>query len=72
MAKLNLLRDMISPPGVHACVDGDRWVRAVPAPYDGNRLYGAISVLLGRAYAIKWPEAGDLEDALRGEDKTNG
>jgi len=41
-----------------------RWVRAVPLPYSGSRLIAAWWVLTGRAYAIVWPQAGELEAVL--------
>lgn len=37
------------------------WAIAVPEPYTGNRLVAAWWVLTGRAYALQWPKAGDLE-----------
>jgi hypothetical protein len=39
-------------------------VRAVPEPNSGNRWRAAWAVLTGRAYAISWPKAGELEKAL--------
>ncbi len=42
--------------------------RAVPMPYASGllaRLKDAWAILKGNAYAIKWPEPGDLEKALR-------
>jgi hypothetical protein len=41
-----------------------RWVAAVTEPYYGNRLVAAWWVLTGRAYAVVWPHAGDIEAAL--------
>lgn len=61
------LADMIGQFGVEKNVGG-KWVRAVPLPYHANffeRLRPAFLVLTGRAYAIDWPEDGDLEKALR-------
>lgn len=43
------------------------WVRAVPEPfYDGllARLRSAWEVVCGRAYPVRWPQAGELEKAL--------
>jgi hypothetical protein len=40
------------------------YARAVALPYDGNRLVAAWWVLTGKAYALKWPEVGDIERAL--------
>lgn len=42
----------------------ERWGYAVAEPYTGNRLAAAWWVLTGRAYALKWPEPGELEAAL--------
>lgn len=42
--------------------------RAVPLPfYDGflGRLRDAWAVLRGRAFAVRWPVSGELEEALR-------
>lgn len=56
-------------PATAAWMTGTRleWVRAVPAPfYDGllARCVAAWAVLTGRAYPVRWPEAGELEQAL--------
>lgn len=62
------LADMIGQFGVERQMYPGKWVRAVPAPYPANffeRLKPAFLVLTGRAYAIDWPEDGDLEKALR-------
>lgn len=53
-------------PDVATEVDG-RWVRAIPFPFrDGvvGRLRDAVAVLTGRAFAFRWPEAGEFEDAI--------
>lgn len=60
------LRDMIGSGGVEVCVDG-KVFRAVPEPYAGRRLYAAWRVLIGKAYAVQWPEPGDLERAVTGK-----
>jgi hypothetical protein len=52
-------------PGVQAGLPDGRWVHAVAEPYTANRLVAAWWVLTGRAYALRWPQAGELEDALR-------
>jgi hypothetical protein len=41
-----------------------KMVRAIPEPYTAGRLHAAWAVLTGRAYALAWPKAGDLENAL--------
>jgi hypothetical protein len=65
----------MNPYGIHSICDmvsrGDvmtqdqrgRWVRAVPEPYTGSRLRAAWWVLIGRAYAVRWPRPGDYERA---------
>jgi hypothetical protein len=52
-------------PGVTAGLPGGRTVIAVPEPYRGGRLRAAWWVLTGRAVALVWPKAGDLENGLR-------
>jgi hypothetical protein len=45
------------------------WVRAVPLPFYGgilDRLRDAWAVLRGKAYAVRWPQPGELEIALEG------
>lgn len=54
----------IYAPNVAAGLPNGRHVRAVAMPYEGNRLIAAWWVLTGRAYALVWPENGELEDAL--------
>jgi hypothetical protein len=66
---IHQLRDMVSGPGVQAGLPGGRWVRAVPLPFYGglfDRCRDAWAVIRGTAYAVRWPEAGELEDALGG------
>ena len=66
---VHLLRDMIAPPTVAAGLPDGRWVRAVPEPYwtfGIERLRAAWWVLTGRAHAVVWPKAGELEQALSG------
>jgi hypothetical protein len=58
------LSDMLGGNGAQAGLPDGRWVRAIPLPYTGNRLTAAWWVLTGRAYAVLWPEAGDLEAIL--------
>ncbi len=43
------------------------WVRAVPEPFYGgifDRIRDAWSVIRGETFAIYWPKAGELEDAM--------
>jgi len=68
----------ICPWGVHridhiysadalAGLPDGRWVKAVGVPYPSNlfeSVRAAWWVLTGRAHAIIWPEAGDLEAAI--------
>ncbi|MCA0344077.1 MAG: hypothetical protein LCH99_30700 [Proteobacteria bacterium] len=57
---IHRLRDMVGSRFNFAC-DGERWYRAVPLPYRGNRIKPALAVLFGYAYAVKWPELGEWE-----------
>lgn len=68
---IHRLRDMVSGPGVQAGLPRGRWVRAVPLPFYGglfDRCRDALAVIQGQAYAVRWPEAGELEDALSGRE----
>lgn len=62
---VNRIGDMVS---AHVRTQrGGKWFRAVPTPYHKNtreRIRAAWWVLTGRAEAVIWPEAGDLEAAL--------
>lgn len=42
-----------------------RWSRAIPVPYYGGYLAAAWAVLTGKAVAVRYPVAGELEQALR-------
>lgn len=48
-------------PDVQAGLPDGRYVAAVAEPYTANRVVAAWWVLTGRAYAMLWPKAGDLE-----------
>jgi hypothetical protein len=61
---IHRLGDMIAGKGITTQSSPGVWVRAVPLPYTGARIKAAWMVLTGRAYAVQWPEAGDLERAL--------
>lgn len=61
---IHRLADMIGSKDTQSGLPGGQWVRAVPMPYPGNRIKAAWMVFAGKAYAIQWPEAGDLEKAL--------
>lgn len=64
---INTIFSMVAPQGVHAGLPDGSWVRAVPEPYPPflhERLRAAWWVLTGRAHAVVWPKAGDLEKAL--------
>ena len=52
-------------PDIESKTGRTRWVTAVGEPYTANRLVAAWWVLTGRAYALLWPKAGDLEDIWR-------
>jgi hypothetical protein len=61
---IHRLADMIGSQNNQAGLPDGRWVRAVPMPYQGARLKAAWAVLRGMAYAVEWPQSGDLEKAL--------
>jgi len=61
------LASMIAPEGVIQKLPNGGWARGVPMPYPGNlfeRCADAIQIVMGRAYAVRWPKPGDLERAL--------
>lgn len=41
-----------------------RWSRSIPVRYYGGYLRAAWAVLRGRAVAVRYPVAGELEQAL--------
>lgn len=49
---------------VQAGLPDGRWVFAVADPCTWSRWRAAWWVLTGRAYALRWPVAGELEDVL--------
>jgi hypothetical protein len=54
-------------PGCQAGLPDGRWVQAVAVPYPTNlieRLRAAWWVLTGRAVALVWPKAGELESSI--------
>jgi hypothetical protein len=57
---VHTLRDIYDPSVSTVTTDG-QLVAAVALPYPGNSLIAAWWVLTGRAYAVVWPRAGDLE-----------
>lgn len=63
------LGNIFAPYTMAGLPDGRR-VMAVCMPYQGNRLVAAWWVLTGRAYALRWPEDGELEEALSPERST--
>jgi hypothetical protein len=74
-AKIFQLRDMIGSADCQSEIRVERqgtiysgYVRAVPTPfYDGlwARFRSAWEIIRGRAYPVAWPDAGELENALR-------
>lgn len=60
---VHTLSSMFSP-NVHAGLPDGRWVHAVGEPYTADRLRAAWWVLTGRAFAMQWPQAGELETAI--------
>ncbi len=61
---VHVIGDMFAGKNCSAGLPNGCWVRAVTQPYTGNRIVAAWWVLTGRAYAVQWPKAGDLEAAL--------
>lgn len=61
---IHTVRDIWGTPGNQAQDFRGRWVRAVCVPYMGKRLMAAWWVLTGRAYAVLWPEPGELETII--------
>lgn len=59
---IHRLRNLYNP-SVMQSADGRHYVFAVPEPW-GNRIADAWAVLTGRAYAFKWPEPGEVEQAI--------
>lgn len=57
------LRALIGSADCMTPVQG-RWSRAIPLPYYGGYLAAAWAVLRGRAVAVRYPVAGELEQAL--------
>ena len=58
------LTDMIGSPDVIGSSDGKKWFQSVPEPYHhgiGGRIVGAIAVLRGQAYPVRWPVLGEYE-----------
>ncbi len=61
------LRSMIGTDDCASAMPDGRWARAVPEPYytaGYERLRATWWVLTGRAHAVVWPKAGELEDAM--------
>src|SRR5574337_1715097 len=61
---VHCIGDIYHPDAQAGLPDG-RWVAAVSEPYTGNRLQAAWWILTGRAFAMLWPKAGDLEDIFK-------
>ena len=53
--------DGIYSKGVQSRLEDGRVVAAVSEPYTAGKIKAAWWVLTGRAYAVLWPKAGDLE-----------
>ena len=64
---INRFSNMIGTSDCGAGLPDGRYVRAVPEPYytaGRSRLRAAWWVLTGKAHAVIWPKAGELEDAM--------
>lgn len=68
---VHTINDMIAPKSVAIGLPDGRWVRAVPEPYYVlgllERLTAAWWVMTHRAFAVQWPQPGDLERVLEGD-----
>lgn len=65
---VHVLASMIGFENTTVTLDNGAVYRAVPLPYPCNwlqRIEAAWWVLTGRAEAVVWPDAGDLEFALK-------
>lgn len=64
---IHSIRSMFAP-GCQAGLPDGRWVMAVAEPYYletlRERFRAAWWVFSGKAHAVVWPEAGELESAL--------
>ncbi len=60
---IHSLRRMYDP-NCMSQIEGSKYAFAVCEPYTAGSLKAAWWVLTGRAYAIEWPKAGDLEAAI--------
>jgi len=61
---INTIASMIGGPGIQSSRDGLIWSAAVPVPYHKNwyeTIRAAWWVLTGKAEAVIWPKAGELE-----------
>lgn len=64
---VNRLSSMFPHSGQVSTQRNGRWVRAVATPYRKNffeAIRAAWWVFTGKAEAVVWPQAGDLEDAI--------
>ena len=61
---VHTIGDMYAP-AIQAGVPDGRDVAAVAEPFYGDNFRAAWEVLCGRAFALRWPKAGELEDAFK-------
>lgn len=60
------IRDLIGSADCQSGPDSfGRWSRAIPLPFYGGSVAGAWAVFMGRAVAVRYPVAGELEAALQ-------
>lgn len=57
------IRDLYDK-SVHAQLPDGRWVLSVPLPFYGDQIRAAWAVLCGRAVALRYSVAGELEDVI--------
>lgn len=59
-------------PSVRTQLPDGRWVLSVPLPFYGDYLRAAWAVLRGRAVAVRYPVAGELEAIFEAPDGREG
>lgn len=64
---INSIGNMVGSPDIQSSRNGGAYYRSVPTPYRKNwceSIRAAWWVLSGKAEAVVWPDAGDLERSL--------
>jgi hypothetical protein len=61
------LNDLIPSSDCTTQIETGQWVRAMHIPFRGgllDRLHDALAVFRGEAYAVRWPNHGEFEQAM--------